>query len=323
MAGIDIARREGLIDVVSSYNLNLPKQVILGAVPLGGYPINPRFLLNAYRGIGGDQETLDIALRDDADLLSLSDDLISTLSVDNCRADLQLGNDGNFEQVLPLLTNSLAREHLRFQFTNIARARIATVVKTIGFCASKQLAPLFGSANYSAVAARIAKRANDVLDLVSEDDPSWASRARVLRVAHEEYIDETVLDSMSIDDVLKLRTHAWGHQAEAREELLQSVAELSKEIGDKASFVDEARKRIAGYRAKAEDLVKQRVNLRLRINCDVAKAVGGSASVAGGSLGLLTQLQSAIGVGTTLVAGCIYTADKIKDYCRDRYGHLR
>jgi hypothetical protein len=29
---------------------------------------------------------------------------------------------------------------------------------------------------------------------------------------------------------------------------------------------------------------------------------------------MLTQLQSAIGAATTLVAGCLYVADKIKEY---------
>ena len=31
-------------------------------------------------------------------------------------------------------------------------------------------------------------------------------------------------------------------------------------------------------------------------------------------MGFLSQLQSAIGVGTTLLAGSIYAVDKIKDY---------
>ena len=38
-------------------------------------------------------------------------------------------------------------------------------------------------------------------------------------------------------------------------------------------------------------------------------SVGGSLSV-----GTLTQLQSAIGAATTLMAGCLYVTDKIKEY---------
>jgi hypothetical protein len=67
----------------------------------------------------------------------------------------------------------------------------------------------------------------------------------------------------------------------AREDMLRSIAELSKELADKTSFAEEARDRIVKYRK----LLKQ---------------------------GTLTQLQSAIGAATTLVAGCLYVADKIK-----------
>ena len=215
--------------------------------------------------------------------------------------------------MLPL-EGDLLRETLRTQLSSIARARLASVIKSIGFCAAKQMVPYFAQPSFASLAGRIALRANDVIDLVATHDPFFASRAEVLRVAHEEYIDEAILDKMSIDDVIALRTAAWGEQATARDEMLRSIAELSKGAPDKSFFAEAIRDRIQKYRSVAEGVERERAKLRLQIKCEVVKAAGGLTTGGGVSAGLLSQIQSAIGAATTLVAGCIFVASKVKDY---------
>jgi hypothetical protein len=229
MSDIDIARREGLIDVIASYDRSTSDRATIGAVLMGNYPLNPRFMLWAYRHIARDNDVIKLAVGGDDELFKLSDNDIRSLEIPECRADGGINND----PALPLLEGNLLRDDLRITLSNIARARLGSVIKSIGFCVSKQMIPFFGGAPYNSLANKIARRANDVIDRVSSHDPFWASRAEVLRVAHEEYIDETVLDRMSIDDVLKLRTSAWGDQANAREEMLRSIAQLSKELADR------------------------------------------------------------------------------------------
>ena len=216
MSEVDRARREGLVDIVASYDRTTSDQFTLGAVLLGDYPLNPNFLLWAYRTIGRDNDVLTSAIADDRALFDLPDEMIGTLGLANCRADGGINDD----PALPVLVGSLAREHLRETLSNIARARVASVIKSIGLCVSKKMIPFFDDAPYGAVAGRIAARANDVIDRVSEHDPLWAGRAQVLRIAHEEYIDDEILQRMPIDHVLQLRTKAWGEQASAREEML-------------------------------------------------------------------------------------------------------
>jgi hypothetical protein len=65
----------------------------------------------------------------------------------------------------------------------------------------------------------IAGRASKIVDLVAEDDPYLLLRSKVLEIAHNEYIDDSVLAQLSFDEVLSLRTKAWGKQAEARDAL--------------------------------------------------------------------------------------------------------
>jgi hypothetical protein len=308
MSDVDIARRQGLIDVVSSYDRSTSDKTTIGAVLLGDYPLNPRFMLWAYRNIGRDADVIKLAIAGDNELFGLSDDEIRSMEVANCSADGGINND----PALPLLEGNLAREDLRTTLSNIARARLGSVIKTIGFCVSKKMIPCFGESSYSALANKIALRANDVIDRVAAEDNFWASRAEVLRVAHEEYIDESILNEMSIDDVVKLRTSVWGKQANAREDMLRSIADLSKELNDKEGLREAARDRIVRYRKIAEELERERSSLKLKIKCDIGMAVAGMATAEGGVV--LSQMQTAIGAATTLLAGCAYTLAKIKEY---------
>src|SRR6266699_676353 len=45
MSEIDIARRQGLIDVIATYDRKTSNQFTIGALLMGGYPLNPRFML--------------------------------------------------------------------------------------------------------------------------------------------------------------------------------------------------------------------------------------------------------------------------------------
>src|SRR5437660_12569919 len=51
MSDIDIARRQGLIDVIASYDRSMSDRATIGAVLMGGYPLNAQFMLWAYRNI--------------------------------------------------------------------------------------------------------------------------------------------------------------------------------------------------------------------------------------------------------------------------------
>ncbi|MES0094593.1 hypothetical protein [Mesorhizobium sp. M0030] len=305
-----VAGRQGLVDVVSSYDRSSSDLFTIGAVQMGGYPLNPRFLLWAFRNIARDEEVVSTALEGDEWLFSLPDETVQELAI-------QSAADGgiNDDPAIAPIQRPLNRENLREEFSRIGRARIASVMKTIGFCASRNMVPFLGQASTGNIANRIASRANSVMDKVTEFDPFWATRSQVMRIGHSEYIDEAVLATMPVEEVLKLRTRAWGHQAAARDEMLQSIAAISADIGDTAEFQEKAQASISAYRKEAEELEQERANLRFQIKCEVAKAVALSGSGGGAEItGLLSQLQSGIGAAATLFAGCLYAIDKIKDY---------
>ncbi|WP_419830602.1 hypothetical protein [Methylobacterium sp.] len=311
MLDIDVARRQGLIEVVSSYDLSTSSQGTIGSVLMGDYPLNPRFMFWAYRSVAREDDVLSAALRGDQVILSGSDDAILALVQEQAAADGSINDD----PALPGLSSPLGREHLRLAFTSIARARVASVMKSIGYCASKDLVPLFTNHAYAEVASSFASRAQGVLDSVVDVDPYWTRRTQALNCAYAEYIDDDVLDSMTIDQVLKLRTVAWGEHAEARDALLSSISELAKEEADDFSKI--VTEKITEFRKKAGDLTNQRASLSFKINCELFKGGGSVATslMAGSGLkGMLSQAQTGIGAATVLLAGCLWGAGKLQDH---------
>lgn len=311
MTGIDVAKRQGLIEVVSSYDLSTSNQATIGAVLMGDYPLNPQFMLWAYRSVARDNEVLSAAIKGDQTLSLGSDDDILALVTDHASADGSINDD----PALPVLSSPLGREHLRAAFTSIARGRVASVMKSIGYCTSKDLVPLFTNHAYAQIASSFASRASQVLDAVADVDPYWARRTQVLKCAYAEYIDDNVLESMTLDQVIALRTVAWGEQAEARDALLSAISELAEE--ESSDFTNAVTEQIREFRKKAGELANQRASLSFKINCDLLKGGGGVAtSVMAGSgfKGMLSQVQTGIGAATVLLAGCLWGVEKLQDH---------
>ena len=312
MNEIDYARREGIVDVVSTYDRSTDQGITIGSVPTGGYPLNSAFLLWAYRNIARDQAALSAAISDDP-LISIEDaELLVSIGGEHAGADWKIQND----PALPLLDAELGRPELREALSRIARSRIASVMKTIGYCTSKDVVPTFWNRNYSTIASHMASRTSKVIDIVSDGDPHLILKNRVLELVHGEYVNDKILAQLSIDEVLRLRTNAWGEQAEARDDLLRSATSLSLECRTSAEFDTAVISRIEAYRKTWDAVTSERRQLGFSIKCDLlsqsAKAIG--LGLAGEMAGTFAQLQSGVGAATILLAGCMYTADKLKEH---------
>lgn len=206
MDDLYVARNDECVKVVSTYDLSSSDGISVGAVMMGDYPLHPNFMFNAYRNVASDKENLETAIRGDAWLMSLTDEEVNSLAAPSALADNRL-NDG---PELPQLESPLSRENLRSSLTAIARARLGSAIKSVGYCASKDIVPIFTSSSFEALVATYASRATEVIDYVGEEDPYWLNRRRALKVAHEEYLDDNVLAEMPVSEILSLRSKAWG-----------------------------------------------------------------------------------------------------------------
>ena len=301
------AIQQGLIEIITTYDIPGTKGgFTIGAVPTGGYPLNTGFVFWLYRSMARDQEFLSSAISGNKPLL------LAHMAASSDIALTGIGDGGiNDIPALPMLKDDkLDAEQTRY-FTQIARARLASVIKYSGYCEAKELVPIFSGPTYGNIVAKILNNAHTVLS-DCEDDAYWMKRNRILELCHEEFLDESILDSMSIEQVLELRSKSWGRQAQSREALFSSIGDISLGINDPIEFQSKAAELISNYRKDSEKLIAERSNVHFRIKCDI-----GIASLGGGAalIGLLSQLASPISsIGYTMAAGGMWAFDRSKDY---------
>lgn len=301
------AIEQGLIEVISTYDIpSTQGNLTIGGVPTGGYPLNTQFVFWLYRNMSQDQQFLAQAISGSKKRLLENSKLTEELALKG------LGDGGiNDIPALPLISDTNLSKEQQECLTQIARARIASMIKYAGFCEMKELVPIFNGSVYGNIVAQLLNNAHTVLEEI-EEDHYWLRRNRVLELCHEEFLNEETLNSMSIGQVIKLRTKAWGEQAKSREALFSSVGEISLEIDSQSLFKVKARELIGKYRKDSESLIQERQNLHFKIKCEMGKATlgGGIAFV-----GLLSQLSSPLtSMGLTLAAGGMWAFDKSKEY---------
>jgi hypothetical protein len=88
-----------------------------------------------------------------------------------------------------------------------------------------------------------------------------------------EYVKETALARMSVHDILRLRTRAWGKEGAARIRLFRMVARLAEECRDSKSLKARIRAEIDTYRNAATDLSAERQKMGWRSFATLATGV--------------------------------------------------
>lgn len=300
---------EGLIEVISTYNVQETNSFTIGGTATGGYPLNPNFVFRVFREFSKNLDFLNAAIYNDKKLL---------LKLKDKELNLSLSGKGSSKindiPHLPLIEDINIDEDSRIYLSQIAQARIASFIKYAGYCEQKDLIPIFHSNAYGNIGAQLLNNVNNLLSIPDNDDLFWLKRNRVLKLCHEEYLDDLQLDMMSIKDILKFRSKIWGKQANAREELFSSIGKLSQEIGQDEIFNKRATEQIKNYKKIASGLERERKNIKYQIRTDIA---GGLLRAGGVGLtgSYLSQFESPfISVAATLIAGGIWALDKSKNY---------
>ncbi len=285
------AVEQGLLTVHPTYDQGVTRMGTLGSVPMGGYPLNPQFVFQVYRSMSADAGFLrDAVARDAADLLN-GLKTSPRLSLD-C-----IGDGIQNLPALPILEDAGLPSDQLTALTRIARARIGAFVKYSGYSEVREIIPVFESRPYGGLTIRLLDNARTTL-AEADEDRYWFKRNRVLELCHEEFLLDAKLDDLSIDQVLRLRTHAWGKQATAREALFKSVYEIAHESGDSPQFEERAQALIVDYRKASEELIRERGNLGIKITCDLVSAtLAGATSGIAGFLSQLTSPLASIGTG--------------------------
>jgi len=308
-AVIDAAKMaisQGSVSVVRTYQPPAPG-LRIGSVDLGGFPLDLPTLLLLFRTAAADPQLLAAALENDKWLLDVPE-RVWTVAEARGNADGTVNN----APPLPDLTFPIANEDLREPLSNIARARIGHTIKLTSFCMTQGLVPYGTHLWHDSILRSILRNSAKVIDRVAEIDPYWNYRNCVLRLTHDEYLDLARLDELSIEDVLKLRTAAWGRQAEARDALFDAAGEVAREASEESNFDKAVSEKIRDYRQKAAEVEDERAALRFKVNCEIGKAILGGASALTAA-GAVTTLGTGLGVAAAMAAAAYFALQRYQD----------
>jgi hypothetical protein len=294
---------QGLLEVRRTFET--PTEFSIGGVDTGGYPLNTVAVYALYRAMAESQEYLHAALGNQIELLESEHRLNPEIALKG-----QADNGVNEVLPLPMAEAGFARENPE-ALTLIARGRLGGIVKYAGYCEAKGMVPVFNSHAYGPILAILLNRVRSFLQ-AGDRDGEYIRTSRVLNLAHDEFLLDERLDALSLDEVIKLRTRAWGNQATAREALFQAAYDIARDSVPSTDFESRVRVEIAKYKAESSDLLKERSSLKLSIKCDLGVAALGSGAAI---VGNLSQIESPLpSIAMTLALGTMWALERAKEY---------
>lgn len=306
VAAAKAAIYQGSVSIVRTYQPPAA-ELRIGMVDLGGFPLELTMLLALYRTAAADPQFQAAAVQNDGRLFEVPERVIAV-------AEGRGSADGAINEALPLpdVTFPIANENLREPLSNVARARIGHTIKLVAFCITQGLVPHGAHQWHDAILHMFLRNSAKFIDQVADIDPYWNYRNRALKLVHDEYLDIARLDQLSIDDVLTLRTSAWGRQAEARDALLDTVGQIARQASEEADFSRAVSEQIRDYRQKAAEVEDERAALLFKVNCEVGKAaLGGAGALT--AAGAIATLGTGLGAAAALVAAAYYALKQYQD----------
>lgn len=300
------ATSQGSVSVVRTYQPPAP-EFRIGMVDLGGFPLELSMLLTLFRTAAADPLFLAAAVQNDRWLFEEPGRVWEV-------AEVRGSADGtiNDAPLLPDLTFPIANEDLREPLSNVARARIGHTIKLTGFCMTQGLVPHGAHQWHDSILRTFLRNSAEFIDRISEVDPYWSYRNRALKLAHDEYLDLTRLDELSVEAVLKLRTATWGRQAEARDALFDAVGQISRDACEEADFDKAVSEQIRDYRQKAAEVEDERAALHFKVNCEIGKAaLGGVGALT--AAGAIATLGTGLGSAAALLAAAYFALQQYQD----------
>lgn len=286
--------------------------IYLGTPPRHDYPLEEALVFKLYRSLASDVNLIQNSIEYD------KHSLVSELGINDTLAltgvgdlDIKINNVPIYAgETLPQIDDSRFSTAINMRLTLIARARIAMLIKYSGYCHEKNIIPVFDNGSYGAIFSYILNASRKSISEI-EDDVHWIRRNRALQLCHEEYIDDAVLDSMSIGQVIKLRSRVWGKSAERKEDLFRSIEKIALDCDSDELFTNKSLQLIKEYRTVSDELVSERESIGFKIKCDLLKMALPSVPAVGGVIG---QISTGWSFGLTLLTAAPWAIDYFREH---------
>jgi len=179
------------------------------------------------------------------------------------------------------------------------------VVKSLSVAHNKQLTPIADDPGIAAIVGRLSERFRIMENRLEPDDEERLLLDRLGRLHHvllqETYIGED-LDHVPMEDILRLRTKAWGESQRYRNRLFEVLHEIALEERDARNFDTRCRNELEGYRNARGQIQHDWTNVRVKIECGIGAALATSGSGVIQKLFGTSSLESLL-----LIGGVMFT----------------
>ncbi|HEY4313408.1 MAG TPA: hypothetical protein VGN12_28415 [Pirellulales bacterium] len=135
--------------------------------------------------------------------------------------------------------------------TRLALGRLGAFVRSLAECDMRGLQPYTSDPGYAMTLRKMNEITKAACENQTEDADGSRSHGMLLARLHNvmisHYVSEDILESMSVSDVMRLRTKAWGTAGEARAKLPSVLREIALENPTPSTFEKVCKARIDEY----------------------------------------------------------------------------
>lgn len=229
-----------------------PLGMTIGHFPVPEGQANPQWVFQIFRALASSRDYLRVASRGIPGTSDLRNEDLSTLAPGGAALEMNFGN-------LPVVASpddGSLPDDLKASIRVMAAARVATIVKMIGMAQVTGLHPFAVDDGVAAFLDQIQQLAAKSMaaELAATNDAEIVRRAkRVERFIFCQHLPDVALDRLSVSDVIRLRTRAWGRAGEKRAAFFREVRKISDELASDEAFDAAVARELTSYRtANAE-----------------------------------------------------------------------
>ena len=231
---------------------------IVGNLPIAYDDPSPREVYEYYRTFASDQEFVNQISEGIVDLQqnSRDNDMLAPRGADdNFMAEFFLPAAASY-------TGPMSPEE-EPTLSRMRHARIGNLCKNLVRCHYKGWVPFFTDVGYRSAVQVMERKYQEVVEHHLNKIPELQNLkllSRLENVIFTEYIEDDIVDKLSLQEVLRMRTVAWGKDREARNDLIKLLRRIAQENPEEAKFNAQCRKYIDEYQSKRIDAQGQATN---------------------------------------------------------------
>lgn len=185
---------------------------------------------------------------------------------------------GEEKDITPFKASYIDRnisEEAREAVSRLCLARLGATVKNLMICHIKKVQPFTSDEGMAAVIQMLNKNVNVSIDSVEKKDENTTFAVRLSRLhkmVMSEFIDNDLLNRLTLEKLLKLRTKAWGKAREARSKLNVQLQLIARENENVEDFDSACEKALRDYRKSFSDWGHESRKFGVKTFCDLVPA---------------------------------------------------